>query len=163
MIAALEKSGFLRRDASANFLGGAEAFRTGFRAWGAGAIVDLVPLALRRLRQQTERTSFIGFIENGTLHVGPFSLGPGSAFIRPKPFAAYEVREVGDEPGLAVLSAPRSSSAGLTRRFAPVALDTSSATVAVGCLFAPADAAGDEAAAPFIAAAAKQLSVAVDQ
>ncbi len=74
-ISTLEAEGFLRRDETGVYLVGAAAQSIGLRANGVGWLAPLAHPILLQLRQATRNTSFLGFVSDGKLQIGPFSIG----------------------------------------------------------------------------------------
>lgn len=101
-IGALEEAGFLHRDTAATYMPGPNALRVGFSAWGFGEYCTALQPILHTVRQQTERTAIVGFIENEKMQIGLFSIGRGSGFWVPQPHAVYDLEAHGhsqDKPG----------------------------------------------------------------
>lgn len=82
-IGALEKTGFLSRDANGDYLRGDVAWQIGLTAWGFGRGHNAVLPLVRYLRAQTRRTACFCVLSGGMFHVGPFSVARGSDHVFP--------------------------------------------------------------------------------
>jgi len=88
--AALEAEGFLRRDESGVYLQGAAAQRTALSGFGFGRLAPVIPLVLRRLREETQHTSFFAMQAGIDVFVGPHSLGRASRHTTLEPQYRHE-------------------------------------------------------------------------
>lgn len=79
--AALEAEGFLRRDEGGVYLQGAAAQRIALSGFGFGRLAPVIPLVLRRLREETQITAFFALHTRIDVFMGPHSLGRASRHI----------------------------------------------------------------------------------
>ncbi|HEY8596195.1 MAG TPA: hypothetical protein VIL84_13210 [Devosiaceae bacterium] len=93
-LAEAEASGLLSRDLQQAYGPGPLARRIGFSAYGAGELANVAAPILLDLRETVRRTALVGFSRDGELHVGLYSVGRGSDFVRVAP--VYDI--LGQEP-----------------------------------------------------------------
>ncbi|MEM9840902.1 MAG: hypothetical protein AAF830_17360 [Pseudomonadota bacterium] len=111
--AALEAAGFLRRDEGGVYLQGAAAQRTALSAFGFGRLAPVIPLVLRRLREETQHTAFLAIQSGIDVHMGPHSLGRASRHVALEQQYRHDMlRSLGDGEPLEVGLSPCSGETG---------------------------------------------------
>lgn len=88
--AMLETEGFLRRDESGVFLQGAAAQRTALSGFGFGRLALVIAPVLRRLREETQHTSFLALQSGIDVSMGPYSIGRASRHLWLEPHYRHE-------------------------------------------------------------------------
>ncbi|MCY4334347.1 MAG: hypothetical protein OXC60_06700, partial [Litoreibacter sp.] len=107
--AMLEAEGFLRRDESGVFLQGAAALRTALSGFGFGRLAPVIPLVLRRLREETQHTAFLALQSGVDVSMGPYSIGRASHHVSLEPCYRHETpRDFTDDQPIEAGLAPRS-------------------------------------------------------
>lgn len=89
--AAIEAEGFLRRNESGLYLQGAAAQRVALSAFGFGQLAPVIPLVIRRLREEMQHTAFLAIQSGIDLFIGPHSLGRASRHITLEPKYRHEM------------------------------------------------------------------------
>ncbi|QBY00066.1 hypothetical protein E2K80_04350 [Rhodophyticola sp. CCM32] len=80
-----EAVGLLQRDIDMTYRRGPLALRIGLSAMGFGDLARMVDPILIELRRSLQVTACLAVAEGRGLHIGPFSLGRGPAYIHPSP------------------------------------------------------------------------------
>jgi hypothetical protein len=157
--AQLEAEGFLRRDESGVFLQGAAAQRTALSGFGFGRLAPVMPLVLRRLREETQHTAFLA-IQSGTdVSMGPYSIGRASSHVTLEPHYRHETqRDFADDQPIEAGLSPCSGEAQfrLQTLLIPIA-DSTDFTAVLGFALNPGRA-PDAALGQALTQAAKQVS-----
>lgn len=93
-IALLEEMRLISRDVQGRFMIGPETLRLSNQAWQVQDIEVLAEPILRFVRIQTRKTAFLGFVADGAIQLGAYSIGLGSSFKRPVKSGCYFFRDV---------------------------------------------------------------------
>lgn len=91
-IAQLEELRLISRDMQGVFMIGLEALILSNRAWDFHDIEVLAEPILRFIRIQTRKTAFVGFVADGEVQLGLYSIGLGSRFKKPNRTGRYVIK-----------------------------------------------------------------------
>ncbi|MCV6546935.1 MAG: hypothetical protein OIF56_06570 [Cohaesibacter sp.] len=93
-IALMEKLRLISRDMQGRFMIGPESLRLANKAWDIQDIEVLAEPILRFIRIQTRQTGFLGFVANGDIQLGLYSIGLGCRFNKPTKSGLYHFLDV---------------------------------------------------------------------
>ncbi len=96
-VAQAEAAGLLGRGPDGFYRRGLDACRIGLSAHGFGMFAAAAEPVLIRLRQAARMTALLGVVRDGSLMVGPFSMGRGPRYLVPKPKVAIVGQPIWEE------------------------------------------------------------------
>lgn len=100
-----EAQSVLQREPTGTYRCGSLLLRAGLSALGFGNFAFIAPPLLVELRQSANLTAFLYVISDGTLRIGPYSLGRSSDFVRPNALYqahSYDPVQAGDQGTLEI-------------------------------------------------------------
>ncbi|MEM1073348.1 MAG: hypothetical protein AAGI36_02790 [Pseudomonadota bacterium] len=158
--AALEAEGFLRRNEGGIYLQGAAAQRTALSGFGFGRLAPVVPLVLRRLREETQHTAFLAIQEGVDIFIGPHSIGRASIHIMLDPQYRLEMPRdlVENEPTEATLAPGKGESGNRIQTLIIPIVRRAEFTATIGFVLNPGRA-PNPALAQALAQAARQIAL----